>query len=59
MKKLIICEGKHDCIFFEKLFPKMNIPVSEVRFFIVQESTIKNIASVSEAYSSIRRYAIN
>lgn len=33
MKKLILCEGKHDRIFFEKLFTKMNIPASEVRFF--------------------------
>ena len=33
MRKLILCEGKHDSIFFKKLFPKIKIPVSEVRFY--------------------------
>lgn len=33
MKKLILCEGKHDGIFLKKLFPKINIPVSDVRVY--------------------------
>ena len=47
MKKLILCEGKHDCTFFEKLFPKMNISVSEVKFF--NQETRDNLRNLMDA----------
>jgi len=53
MKKVIFCEGKHDSVFLEKLFPKIKIPASAVKIFdqkmFVQKMRTKPKGLMSDA----------